>query len=77
MDEKLESHIVSEERRLLQIETDIKSLADKVTSLDTSVSDLVSAWRTATGVVAFVKWLAGAVTAIAVLIAAFKLGGSR
>lgn len=52
---------------------EIAALENKVDQLSADVKGLVEAWQTASGVVAFVKWLAGAVTAIGILWAAFKL----
>lgn len=42
-------------------------------TLATEVRGLVDAWKTATGIVAFVKWLAGFATAVGLLWAAVKL----
>lgn len=56
---------------LLRVE--IAALETKVDQLSTDVKGLVEAWQTASGVVAFVKWLAGVSTALAILWAAFKL----
>jgi nicotinate-nucleotide pyrophosphorylase len=73
-DSRLVQHIVDEERRLSMLENDIKSLSTEVASLKASVSDLVTAWKTANGVVAFVKWLAGIATAVIAIVALVKLG---
>lgn len=56
---------------LLRVE--IAALETKVDQLSADVKGLVEAWQTASGVVAFVKWLAGVSTALAILWAAFKL----
>lgn len=42
---------------------DVEELTKKVEVLSDEVKNLVSAWQTASGIVAFVKWLAGGVTA--------------
>jgi hypothetical protein len=42
---------------------DVEELTKKVEVLSEEVKNLVSAWQTASGIVAFVKWLAGGVTA--------------
>ena len=42
---------------------DVEELTKKVDVLSEEVKNLVSAWQTASGIVAFVKWLAGGVTA--------------
>jgi hypothetical protein len=52
---------------------EIAALEAKVDQLSTDVKGLVEAWQTASGVVAFVKWLAGISTAAAVIWAALKL----
>lgn len=65
---------VEQERRLTIIEEDIQGLCKKIDSLEASVSDLVYAWKTASGVVSFVKWLASITTAIIAIVAFIKLG---
>ena len=42
---------------------DVEELTKKVEVLSDEVKNLVSAWQIASGIVAFVKWLAGGVTA--------------
>lgn len=56
---------------------ELVDLKDEVHSLSNEISGLLDAWKTATGVVSFVKWLAGAVTAIGILWALLKdkIGG--
>lgn len=51
---------------------DVELLTEKVDKLTKDVESLVVAWNTATNVVSFVKWLAGAAAAVGVLIAFFK-----
>ena len=51
---------------------DLEDLTVKVDELTQQVHDLVTAWNTATYVVAFVKWLAGVAAAVGILIAAIK-----
>lgn len=70
----LSEHMLSEEKRLATIENRLSNLETKITSLETGVSDLVLAWKTAGGVVSFVKWLAGLAAAITAIIAFVKLG---
>lgn len=65
---------VEQERRLTIIEEDIQDLCKKIDSLEASVADLVYAWKTASGVVSFVKWVASITTAIVALVAFVKLG---
>lgn len=55
------------------LQKEIVDLTDKVATLSNEVAGLVDAWKTASGVVAFIKWLAGAVTAASLLWAAFKM----
>lgn len=55
------------------LQKEMQDLRDEVHSLSKAVSGLVDAWKTASGVVAFMKWLAGAVTAGSLLWAAFKM----
>ena len=55
------------------LQQEMSHLRDEVHTLSTEVAGLVDAWKTASGVVAFIKWLAGAVTAVSLLWAAFKI----
>ena len=55
------------------LQKEIVDLTEKVGTLSDEVAGLVDAWKTASGVVAFIKWLAGAVTAGSLLWAAFKM----
>jgi len=74
-DEGLLQHQLKEEIRLLEIEQNIKSLGDKIDTLQKDVSDLVSAWKAANVVVSFIKWVGGAATAITALYTLLKLKG--
>lgn len=57
---------------------EIRQLRLEVEQLHREVRDLVDAWRTAQGVVRFVKWLGGIATASAALWALIKLAiGSK
>jgi hypothetical protein len=51
---------------------DVEMLTEKVEKLSKDVSDLVAAWNTATYIVAFVKWAAGAVVAVTSIYVAIK-----
>ena len=51
---------------------DVEMLTEKVEKLSKDVSDLVAAWNTATYIVAFVKWAAGAVVGVTAIYVAFK-----
>lgn len=55
------------------LQKEVKDLRDDVHTLTKEVAGLVDAWKTASGVVAFVKWLSGAVVAIGILWTAFKM----
>lgn len=54
---------------------DVELLTEKVEKLSNDVEQLVAAWNTATYIVAFVKWLAGAAAAVGILVAFFKTVG--
>ncbi len=59
------------------LQKELVDLKDEVHALSKEVSGLVDAWKTASGVVSFIKWLAGVVTAFGIVWAAFrvKIGG--
>jgi hypothetical protein len=59
------------------LQKELVDLKDEVHALSKEVSGLVDAWKTASGVVSFIKWLAGVVTAFGIIWAAFrvKIGG--
>ncbi len=74
-DAVLIQHQLEEEKRLLEIEQNLKSLEDKIDTLQKDVQDLVSAWKAAGWLVSLVKWVGGvavAVTAILTLARGFK-----
>lgn len=56
-----------------QLQQEVAALRTEVKALRTDVHDLVDAWRTARGVVRFVKWLAGLTTAATTVWALVKL----
>lgn len=70
-----ENHNTEVELALLR--ADMDQMKDDVKALRQEIKDLLDAWKTATNVLSFVKWLAGIGTAAAFLWAAFKakLGG--
>lgn len=55
------------------LQKEIVDLTDKVDTLSREVAGLVDAWKTASGVVAFIKWLSGVVVAVGILWTAFKV----
>lgn len=61
------------EVQIALLQKEIVDLTDKVADLSTAVSGLVDAWKTASGVVAFIKWLSGAVVALGILWTALKM----
>lgn len=55
------------------LQKEIVDLTEKVADLSTAVSGLVDAWKTASGVVAFIKWLSGLVVAAGIIWTALKI----
>ena len=75
IDSQVLEHQLQEEKRLLEIETNIKSLEDKIDNLSTDVAELVSAWKAASWLVSLVKWIGGlalATTAILTMVKGIK-----
>lgn len=73
--DRLTEYQINEERRLLEIEQTIQSLEKKIDTLQSDVSDLVSAWKAASWLVSAVKWLGGiaiAITALTAYVKGFK-----
>lgn len=68
----LQEHKIEEEKRLLEIENNIKDLEKKIDQLSLDVSDLVSAWKAAGWIVSVVKWLGGLAIAITAIITFMK-----
>lgn len=56
---------------------DLQQLRREVAELRNDVKDLLEAWRTATGIVRFVKWLSGMAIAVASVVALFKTGNGK
>ena len=67
--DKLTEHQVFDERRLTDIDRDIKGMRSEIARLSADVSDLVSAWKAASFLLSVVKGLG----AIAVAIGSFML----
>lgn len=55
------------------LQKELVDLKDEVHALSKEVSGLVDAWKTASGVVAFIKWLASAVVALGIIWTALKV----
>lgn len=64
--------MLEEEKRLLEIENNIKDLEKKIDQLSVDVSDLVSAWKAAGWIVSAVKYLAGAAIAVGAIVTYLK-----
>lgn len=71
-DRELQEHQLKEEKRLLEIEQNIKSLEEKIDTLSKDVSDLVSAWKAASWLVSLVKWVGGIAVAITAILTLTK-----
>lgn len=55
------------------LQKELLDLTDKVDTLSKDVAGLLEMWRTASGVVGFIKWLSGLVVAVGILWTAFKV----
>lgn len=55
------------------LQKEMEDLTKEVHTLSREVAGLVDAWKTASGVVAFIKWLSGIVVAVGILWTAFKV----
>lgn len=55
------------------LQKELVDLTDKVDTLSKDVAGLLEMWRTASGVVGFIKWLSGLVVAIGIIWTAFKV----
>ena len=52
---------------ITKLQAELTHATEKLTELTASVTELTEAWRTANGLINFVKWLAGIVTAVTIL----------
>lgn len=52
---------------ITKLQTELTHTTEKLVELTNSVTELTEAWRTANGLINFVKWLAGIVTAGTIL----------
>lgn len=55
------------------LKNELDNLTKEVHALSKEVSGLVDAWKTASGVVAFVKWMSGLTVAVGVLWTTLKV----
>lgn len=55
------------------LEKKVEDLTKEVHALSKEVSGLVDAWKTASGVVAFIKWVSSAMVAIGIIWTALKV----
>lgn len=60
------------QRVLEEFSDKLDAMNQKIDKRDAQLEDLVSAWNTGKGLVAFVKWVAGVVGAVGVIWLAFK-----
>lgn len=68
---------VQHDVQIALLQKEIVDLTEKVDTLSQEVAGLVDAWKTASGVVSFIKWLSGVVVAVGILWTGFrfKVGG--
>lgn len=55
------------------LQKELQELQHDVKKLSADVSGLVDAWKTANGVVAFIKWISGLMTAFGIIWAVLKI----
>lgn len=72
--DKLTEHHVFEERRLTDIDRDIKEMRAEITRLSSDVSDLVSAWKAASFLLSVVKGLGAIAVAVGSVMLLLKGG---
>jgi hypothetical protein len=64
---------VHHEVEIAILQKELIDLTDKVDTLSKEVAGLVDAWKTASGVVGFIKWLSGVIVAVGIIWTAFKI----
>lgn len=62
-----------QEVQIVLLETKVENLTKEVHTLTKEVAGLVDAWKTASGVVAFIKWLSGIIVAAGIIWTALKI----
>lgn len=62
-----------QEVQIVLLETKVENLTKEVHTLTKEVAGLVDAWKTASGVVAFIKWLSGIIVATGIIWTALKI----
>ena len=72
--DKLTEHQVFEERRLTDIDRDIKEMRSEIARLSSDVSDLVSAWKAASFLLSVIKGLGAIAIAIGSVMLLLKGG---
>jgi len=55
------------------LQKEMEDLTKEVHTLSKEVAGLVDAWKTASGVVAFIKWLSGIIVAAGIIWTALKI----
>jgi hypothetical protein len=70
--DQLTEHLISEEKRLLDMDNAIKEMRTELTQLSSDVADLVSAWRAANWLVGLVKWIGGIAISVTAFLALVK-----
>lgn len=59
---------------LALLKQDVDLLRDEVKAQRKATEDLLEAWRAATGLLKFVKWLASVIAAFSLIVATIKFG---
>ncbi len=72
MDKELQDFRIEEERRLSDIDHELREVVKKLAVLQDEVSELVAAWKAASIVVGFVKLLGSVAIAATAIYAWFK-----